>query len=145
MTARGASDVSAPAPVRIPRLIAFYQDVWDDDGTVTGWRIVAWGLGLTDGSAISIPVEPPVRVTLWQSIDDAARALDAYVDPVDPRRTIDADDVQPLPCPTAAPPPVGREGAAAQRACPDTAAPAGRDGPLGPPTPTGTGPCGGRA
>jgi hypothetical protein len=96
----------ASAPGRTPRLLAFFRDAWDDDGTVTGWQTVAWGLVLDDGSAISIPVEPPVRVTLWHSLDDAVVALDAYVDHPDPRRTID-DPRGPRAAGTAAPEPAG--------------------------------------
>lgn len=115
-----------------PRVLAFYKDAWDDSGTVIGWQTLAWGLVLGDGSAISIPVEPPVQVTLWQSVDDAVMGLDAYVDRVDPRRTIDdGRDVPPLPRPSTVPPPSAVDGAAAHMACPDDPTADGRDRPLG--------------
>jgi hypothetical protein len=78
-----------PAPVVTPRLLAFYQDGWDDDGTAIGWRTVAWGLVFGDGSAISIPGEPPVCVTLWHSVEDAVAARDATIDNPDPRERHD--------------------------------------------------------
>jgi hypothetical protein len=82
----------------VPRLLAFYQDLWDDDGTAMGWRPIAWGLRFADGSAISVNIEGRPSVTLWHSIEDATEALDAYVDTPEPRAHLDA----PLPPP---PPP----------------------------------------
>jgi hypothetical protein len=82
----------------VPRLLAFYQDQWDEDGTALGWRPVAWGLRFADGSAVSISVEGKPAVTLWQSVEDATEALDAYVDTPEPRAHLEA----PLPPP---PPP----------------------------------------
>ncbi len=85
----------------VPRLLAFYQDLWDDDGTAMGWRPIAWGLRFADGSALSVNVDGKPAVTLWQSLDDAMEALDAYVDTPEPRAHLDA----PLP-----PPPPPRPG-----------------------------------
>ena len=82
----------------VPRSLAFYQDLWDDDGTALGWRPIAWGLRFADGSAISVNIEGRPSVTLWHSIEDATEALDAYVDTPEPRAHLDA----PLPPP---PPP----------------------------------------
>ena len=82
----------------VPRLLAFYQDLWDEDGTALGWRPIAWGLRFADGSAISINIEGKPAVTLWQSLEDATEALDAYVDTPEPRTNLD----RPLPPP---PPP----------------------------------------
>lgn len=84
----------------VPRLLAFYQDLWDADGTVLGWRPVAWGLRFADGSALSVNVEGKPAVTLWQSLDDAIEALDAYVDTPEPRTRYERE--RPLPPP---PPP----------------------------------------
>ncbi len=85
----------------VPRLLAFYQDLWDDDGTAVGWRPVAWGLRFHDGSALSISIEGRPSVTLWHSVEDATEALDAYVDTAEPRISLD----RPLPPPP--PPPQG--------------------------------------
>jgi hypothetical protein len=82
----------------VPRLLAFYQDLWDEDGTALGWRPIAWGLRFADGSAISINIDGKPAVTLWQSLEDATEALDAYVDTPEPRTHLD----RPLPPP---PPP----------------------------------------
>lgn len=82
----------------VPRLLAFYRDLWDDDGTAVGWQPIAWGLRFADGSALSISIEGPPSVTLWQSVEDATEALDAYVDTAEPRINLD----RPLPPP---PPP----------------------------------------
>jgi hypothetical protein len=133
MTADPLSRAAALAPVLVPRLLAFYRDAWDDDGTAIGWQTIAWGLVFADGSAISVPVDPPMSVTLWHSVDDALAALDAYVDHPEPRRTIDdGPNVQQLPrLPTeSSPAPV--DGAAARTACPDDPTADGRDRPLGP-------------
>jgi hypothetical protein len=85
----------------VPRLLAFYQDLWDDDGTAMGWRPIAWGLRFADGSAISVNIEGRPSVTLWHSLEDATEALDAYVDTPEPRAHLDT----PLP-----PPPPPRPG-----------------------------------
>ena len=82
----------------VPRLLAFYQDLWDDEGTALGWKPIAWGLRFADGSAISVNIEGRPAVTLWQSLEDATEALDAYVDTPEPRTHLD----RPLPPP---PPP----------------------------------------
>lgn len=76
---------SARHSYHVPRLLAFYQDQWDEDGTALGWRPVAWGLRFADGSAVSISVEGKPSVTLWQSVEDATEALEAYVDTAEPR------------------------------------------------------------
>lgn len=77
-----------PAPTAVgfvPRLLAFYHDVVDEDAAASvGWRTIAWGLVLPDGSALTVPVDGPRAVTLWHSLDDAAATLDAYVDAPDP-------------------------------------------------------------
>jgi hypothetical protein len=91
-------DSGASPSYHVPRLLAFYQDLWDDDGTALGWRPIAWGLRFADGSAISVNIEGRPSVTLWHSIEDATEALDAYVDTPEPRAHLDA----PLPPP---PPP----------------------------------------
>jgi hypothetical protein len=82
----------------VPRLLAFYKDLWDEDGTAVGWEPIAWGLRFADGSALSISISGPPSVTLWQSVEDATEALDAYVDTAEPRINLD----RPLPPP---PPP----------------------------------------
>jgi hypothetical protein len=82
----------------VPRLLAFYRDLWDEDGTAVGWEPIAWGLRFADGSALSISIGGPPSVTLWQSVEDATEALDAYVDTAEPRINLD----RPLPPP---PPP----------------------------------------
>jgi hypothetical protein len=92
----------------VPRLLAFYQDLWDDDGTAVGWKPIAWGLRFADGSAISISIEGRPSVTLWQSLEDATEALDAYVDTPEPRTHLSgrpAGAAAPPPAPAPAPPP----------------------------------------
>jgi hypothetical protein len=91
-------DSSTSPTYAVPRLLAFYQDLWDDDGTAVGWRPIAWGLRFHDGSALSISIEGRPSVTLWHSVEDATEALDAYVDTAEPRINLD----RPLPPP---PPP----------------------------------------
>lgn len=93
-------DSGTSSSYHVPRLLAFYQDLWDDDGTALAWRPVAWGLRFADGSAISVNVEGKPSVTLWHSLEDAVEALDAYVDTPEPRTHFD----RPLPPP---PPPAG--------------------------------------
>jgi hypothetical protein len=77
-----------------PRLLAFYRDVWDDDGAATGWQTIAWALQLADGSAVTISTEPPVAVTMWHNLDDAATALDAYIDTLAPTRRVASGPAQ---------------------------------------------------
>ena len=84
----------------VPRLLAFYQDLWDEDGTPIGWRPIAWGLRFADGSAVSVNIEGKPSVTLWHSVDDALAALDAFVDTPDPRARLDI-----MPDPPPPPPP----------------------------------------
>ena len=91
-------DAGTSPSYHVPRLLAFYQDLWDDDGTAMGWRPIAWGLRFADGSAISVNIEGRPSVTLWHSLEDATEALDAYVDTPEPSAHLDA----PLPPP---PPP----------------------------------------
>jgi hypothetical protein len=86
----------------VPRLLAFYKDLWDDDGTAVGWQPIAWGLRFADGSALSISIEGPPSVTLWQSVEDATEALDAYVDTAEPRINLDRTLPPPPPPPQAA-------------------------------------------
>lgn len=82
-----AGSARSPANAdHVPRLLAFYRDVVDEDlGAAVGWQTVAWGMALADGSAVSVPVNGPLAVTVWPSLDEAAAALDAYVDTPDPR------------------------------------------------------------
>jgi hypothetical protein len=89
----------------VPRLLAFYRDLWDDDGTAVGWQPIAWGLRFADGSALSISIEGPPSVTLWQSVEDATEALDAYVDTAEPRINLDRTLQAPLQQPPPPPPP----------------------------------------
>lgn len=114
----------------VPRVLSFYRDVFDDHGTVTGYETIAWGLTLADGSALSTSVRPPASVTFWASLEDAATAMDAFVDTPDPRRPIH----QPLPsrAATSVPPSNAVDSAAALAACPhDPSAGEGQDRPLG--------------
>ena len=92
-------DSGSTPDFHVPRLLAFYQDLWDDDGTALGWKPIAWGLRFADGSAISVPVEGRPAVTLWQSLEDATEALDAYVDTPEPRTHLDAPKPPPPPPP----------------------------------------------
>lgn len=96
----------------VPRLLAFYQDLWDEDGTAVGWRPVAWGLRFHDGSALSISIEGRPSVTLWHSVEDATEALDAYVDTAEPRISLE----RPLP----PPPPPPQSGSLHELDAPDT-------------------------
>ena len=102
---------------RMPRLLAFYEDIIDEDlGIVVGWRTVAWGLAVADGSAVSVPVNGPLAATVWQSVDDAAVGLNAYVDTPDPRPRL-ADVPTPVRAATATPLRPS-DGNAARTACP---------------------------
>jgi hypothetical protein len=82
-------DSGTSSRYNVPRLLAFYQDLWDDDGTPVGWRPIAWGLRFADGSAVSVNIEGKPSVTLWHSVDDALAALDAFVDTPEPRANLD--------------------------------------------------------
>jgi hypothetical protein len=97
----GTDSGSTPG-FHVPRLLAFYQDLWDEDGTAIGWKPIAWGMCFADGSAISVNVDGRPSVTLWQSLEDATEALDAYVDTPEPRTHLDRGQV---PRPPAPPPP----------------------------------------
>jgi hypothetical protein len=56
--ARSGGTVPASGGTVLPELLVFYKDVTSDTGkALVGWRIVAWGLVLPDGSAESLPVE----------------------------------------------------------------------------------------
>jgi hypothetical protein len=81
----------------VPRLLAFYQDLWDDDGTPVGWKPIAWGLRFADGSAVSVNIEGKPSVTLWHSVEDALASLDAFVDTPEPRANLDERLVAPPP------------------------------------------------
>lgn len=101
-------DSGTPPSFHVPRLLAFYQDLWDEDGTAVGWKPVAWGLRFADGSAISVSIEGRPSVTLWQSLEDATEALDAYVDTPEPRTHLTgrpAGAAAPPPAPAPPPPP----------------------------------------
>jgi hypothetical protein len=117
------------APV-MPRVLSFYRDVLDNDGTVTGYRTIAWGLPLADGSVLSTSVRPPASVTIWPCRQDAATALDAFVDTPDPRRP--DRNLLPSRAATIVPPSNEVDSAAALVACPhDPVAGEGQDRPLG--------------
>lgn len=68
-----------------PRVLAFYQDVLDDDGNSLGWRTVAWGLRRKDGWTVSFGVDDPPSIRLWQNVEDAMVGMDAYIDTPEPR------------------------------------------------------------
>lgn len=68
-----------------PRVVALHQDVWDTAGNAVAWKVVAWGLVLADGGAVTVPSHGPTSATVWQSLDDACRAFDASVCEVRPR------------------------------------------------------------
>jgi hypothetical protein len=113
----------------VPRVLAFYEDVWDNDGNVIAWRTIAWGLAIADGFVVTIPVGQPTSATLWLGLEDAAAALDAHVDAIDPRRPM--AELPPSHASTT-PPPRSSDGAAALAAYPDDPdAGEGRDRPLG--------------
>lgn len=132
---------TAATPV-MPRVLSFYQDVLDDGGTVTGYRTIAWGLPLADGSVLSTPVQPPPSVTIWPCLQDAATALDAFVDTPDPRRPV--HDLLPSRATTIVPPSNEVDSAAALAACPDDPiAGEGRDRPEGNERRHASGPLGG--
>lgn len=135
--APGKAASAPPAPV-MPRVLAFYRDTLNNDGTVIGWQTIAWGVALGDGSVVSMPVGLPVSVTLWSCLGDAASALDAYVDTPDPRRLVDT----PLPSRASTDPPQQSvDGTAVPTAFPgDPPAGEGRDRPLGPASPVADGP-----
>jgi hypothetical protein len=117
----------------MPRLLAFYQDAWDDDGTAVGWHTIAWGLALANGAAVTVPADGAPTATLWPTIDAAVEALDAYVDSPAPARRLN----EPAPAWDARASTTGSrlslDGSAARPACPDNPANAGtnRDRPPG--------------
>ena len=117
----------------LPRVLAFYRDTWDDDGTAVGWRTVAWGLALPNGAAVTVPLDGPPSATLWSSLGDAAEALDAYVDAPAPARRLD-DEARPDPgvrASTTSSLRLSSGSDAAQPACPPAVAASGEDRPLG--------------
>jgi hypothetical protein len=90
-------DSGTSSRYHVPRLLAFYQDLWDEDGTAIGWKPVAWGLRFGDGSAVSVSIEGKPSVTLWHSVDDALAALDAFVDTPEPRAHLEDNVSSPPP------------------------------------------------
>jgi hypothetical protein len=116
----------------LPRVLAFYRDTWDDDGTAVGWMTVAWGLALPNGAAVTVPLEGPPSATLWSTVGDAAEALDAYVDTPTPARRLDEArtdrDVRPSTTSTLR---SSSGSGAAQPACPPAIAEGGEDRPPG--------------
>jgi hypothetical protein len=72
---------TAPRP---PRLVGLFRDLYDDNGTVVGWEVVAWGAKLDNGQAVTIPVAGPTSATVWHSLDDACRAYEAQIAEVRP-------------------------------------------------------------
>lgn len=100
MTSDGQACVPAPTPVTRPRLLVFSQDERNESRDLIGWRTIARGLVLEDGTTISVAVERPV--------------LGIY----EPHCTFDhKHDVQPLPRPsTGHAPPL--DGAADPGTCP---------------------------
>jgi hypothetical protein len=81
----------------MPRLLAFYRDTGDTEGTTSGWTSVAWGLRHPDGTVVTVPAAGPPAVSLWYDLDEAAVGLDAYVDGLEARRHLpdDADGGEP--------------------------------------------------
>lgn len=75
-----------PVGLATPRLLGLYEDDLDAGGTVVGWRVVAWAVELPGGPTVTVPPTAPTNVTMWHSLEDAATALDAYVDEIQPRR-----------------------------------------------------------
>lgn len=73
----------------VPRVLAFYQDVLDDDGNSLGWRTVAWGLRRKDGWTVSFGVDDPPSIRLWQNVEDALIEMDAYIDTPEPKARYD--------------------------------------------------------
>lgn len=73
----------------VPRILAFYQDVLDDDGNSLGWKTVAWGLRRKDGWTVTFGVDDPPSIRLWSSTEDAMLTLDAYIDAPEPRARLD--------------------------------------------------------
>jgi hypothetical protein len=72
-------------PPPLPQVLGLFQEEWDEGGTAFGWRPVAWGLRMPDGSAVTLPVDSPMGVSLWLTVEDAATALDAFVAVITPR------------------------------------------------------------
>jgi hypothetical protein len=70
----------------MPRLLTFYRDTGGDDGTTSGWTSVAWGIRHPDGTVVTVPASGPPAVSMWYDLDQAAVALDAYVDGLEARR-----------------------------------------------------------
>jgi hypothetical protein len=108
-----SQDSGTSSRYNVPRLLAFYQDLWDEDGTPVGWKPVAWGLRFADGSTVSVNVEGKPSVTLWHSIEDALTALDAFVDTPEPRGSLDERLIRPDVAPRAKPGGAVRSGNAA--------------------------------
>lgn len=82
-------EFGTPFSYDVPRVLAFYQDVLDDDGNSLGWRTVAWGLRRKDGWTVSFGVDDPPSIRLWQSVEHAMVEMDAYVDTPEPRGRYD--------------------------------------------------------
>jgi hypothetical protein len=70
----------------VPRLLGLYRDGFDEDGTPATWVPIGWAVELPGRGAITIPLEGPIGVSIWQDLDDAKKTLDAYVDEISPRR-----------------------------------------------------------
>lgn len=69
-----------------PRLVGLYQDHYDDAGNRVGWEVIGWGVVFPDWSAVTVPISGKVvSASVWRTLDDALRALDAQVCDVNPR------------------------------------------------------------
>lgn len=87
----------------VPRVLAFYQDVLDDDGNSLGWKTIAWGLRRKDGWTVTFGVDDPPSIRLWRSTEHAMLELDAYIDAPEPRPRLEQLLPSPSPSPAKAP------------------------------------------
>ena len=55
------------------------REVWDDQGNEIGKRIIAWAMTTDHGPTVTIEAAAR-RIAVWDRLDDAVQALDAFID-----------------------------------------------------------------
>lgn len=81
----------------VPRLMALCREVYDHDGHEIGARPLAWALALPDGWTVTVPSTGEPSVSIWGSVREAARVLDAFIDWPAPQQQQHPASLEPAP------------------------------------------------